>query len=177
MKRHYARKTECCKNFQAEIGKSIVTVFDEEIPVNSPQRSPSPNMSSSDSESPMEHDDTIMAGDDFIPQRPTHAWSPTADEAPSGQGSKRARVEEVEDEEDPSISRYTQEYPGQVADTLGTDKTKFEKIREDQKMEGMEPHAPFADEEEWELVKWLMKNVGQSKADDFLKLPIMRDLA
>ena len=39
----------------------------------------------------------------------------------------------------------------------------------------MEPHSPFADEEEWELVKWLMKNVGQTKADDFLKLPIVSD--
>jgi hypothetical protein len=58
---------------------------------------------------------------------------------------------------------------------LGTEKTKFEKIRDEQKMDGMEPHAPFADEEEWELVKWLMKNVGQTKADDFLKLPIVSD--
>jgi hypothetical protein len=56
---------------------------------------------------------------------------------------------------------------------LGSEKTKFEKIREDQKLEGLEPEAPFADEEEWELVKWLMKNVGQTKADDFLKLPIV----
>ena len=42
-------------------------------------------------------------------------------------------------------------------------------------MDGMEPHAPFADEDEWELVRWLMKNVGQKKADDFLKLPIVSD--
>ena len=62
-----------------------------------------------------------------------------------------------------------------MADALGKDKTKFEKIHDDQSMEGMKPHAPFADEEEWELVKWLMKNVGQTKADDFLKLPIVSD--
>jgi hypothetical protein len=62
-----------------------------------------------------------------------------------------------------------------MADTLGTEKTKFEKICDKQKMEGLEPHAPFADEEEWELVKWLMKNVGQMKADNFLKLPIVSD--
>ena len=61
-----------------------------------------------------------------------------------------------------------------MADALGKDKTKFEKIHDDQSMEGMKPHAPFADEE-WELVKWLMKNVGQTKADDFLKLPIVSD--
>jgi hypothetical protein len=48
-----------------------------------------------------------------------------------------------------------------VADSLGKDKTKFEKIHDDQTMEGMKLHAPFADEEEWELVKWLMKNIGR----------------
>jgi hypothetical protein len=113
-----------------------------------------------------------MAGDDFIPGQ-THSRSPTADENPSGQQSKRAWVEDVEDNNSPDIGRYTQEYPSRVADTLGSEKTKFEKIREDQKLEGLEPEAPFADEEEWELVKWLMKNVNQTKADDFLKLPIV----
>jgi hypothetical protein len=116
--------------------------------------------------------DRHCTGDDFIPGR-THSWSLTADENSSTQQSKRAWVEEVEDLDAPEIGRYTQEYPGRVADTLGTEKTKFKQIREDQNMEGLEPESPFADEEEWELVKWLMKNVGQTKADDFLKLLIV----
>ena len=74
------------------------------------------------------------------------------------------------------MGRYTQEYPGCMADTLGTEKTKFEKICDKQKMEGLKLHAPFADEEEWELVKWLMKNVGQTKVDDFLKFPIVSNI-
>ena len=172
MKRHFARKAECRKKFQAEIGKSIVTVFDDEIP-GSPQPMPIPDPPSSEDESPMEDVDVGVGDNDFIPGQ-VHSRSPTV-EASLGQQSKRARVEEVEDEDTPHVGRYTQEYPGRVADTLGTEKTKFEKIRDEQKMDGMEPHAPFADEEEWELVKWLMKNVGQTKADDFLKLPIVSD--
>lgn len=170
MKRHYAQKTECRKMFQAEIGKSIVTVFDEEIDV--PLQPPSPKAHLSDDESLTENDDAAMPGDDFAP-RPAHARSPTADSILAGPKPKRVRVEEVDDDDAPTIGRYTEEYPGRVADALGKDKTKFERIRDDQMMEGIEPHAPFADEEEWELVRWLMKNVGQSKADDFLKLPIV----
>ena len=115
-----------------------------------------------------------MPGDDFIPW-PTHVQSPTADDIFSSPKVKRAQVEEVDDDDAPMVGQYTEEYPGQVEDALGKDKTKFEKIHDDQSMEGMKPHAPFTDEEEWESVKWLMKNVGQTKADNFLKLPIVSD--
>ncbi len=33
--------------------------------------------------------------------------------------------------------------------------------------------GPFADEDEWQLAEWLLKNVGQMQADAFLKLPIV----
>jgi hypothetical protein len=170
IKRHYARKAECRKKFQAEIGKSIVTVFDDEIP-DATQLAPSPEaLQSDDGSQPGEID--VAMGNDFIPGQ-RHSRSPTAEEVSSRQRSKRAWVEEIDDEDSPEVGRYTEEYPGRVADTLGTDKTGFEKIREDQKMEGLEPEAPFADDDEWELVKWLMKTVGQTKTDDFLKLPIV----
>ncbi|KAI6011028.1 hypothetical protein BKA83DRAFT_4467357 [Pisolithus microcarpus] len=35
--------------------------------------------------------------------------------------------------------------------------------------------APFRTEGEWELARFLMKNVGQTKMDEFLKLDIIRD--
>jgi hypothetical protein len=173
MKRHIARKADCRRKFQAEIGKSIVMVFDNEIP-GSPQPEPSSNSPLSGDDFPMQDDDIGMGDNDFVPTR-THSRSPTVEETSSGQQSKRARVEEVEDEDAPKVGRYTEEYPGRIADTLGTTKTKFENIHDEQQKDGMEPHSPFADEEEWELVKWLMKNVGQTKADDFLKLPIVSD--
>ena len=34
--------------------------------------------------------------------------------------------------------------------------------------------APFKDEEEWELFRWLIKHVGQNRIDEFLKLSIVR---
>ncbi|KAJ6563196.1 hypothetical protein B0H10DRAFT_1753844, partial [Mycena sp. CBHHK59/15] len=54
-------------------------------------------------------------------------------------------------------------------------KTMFEHIRDDQILTGCEVLGPFADEEEWELAKWLIKNVGHNQTEAFLKLPIIAD--
>ncbi|KAG1788447.1 uncharacterized protein HD556DRAFT_1447846 [Suillus plorans] len=80
-------------------------------------------------------------------------------------------VEEVEDEHDVWM-RYIQSYPGQVAKTLGEAENMFRTIRAEQEALGLDPWAPFANEEEWHLVKWLIARVGQTAIDEFLKLPI-----
>ncbi|KAJ6580316.1 hypothetical protein B0H10DRAFT_2341498 [Mycena sp. CBHHK59/15] len=59
--------------------------------------------------------------------------------------------------------------------TYGHSKTMFEHIRDDQILTGCEVLGPFADEEEWELAKWLIKNVGHNQTEVFLKLPIIAD--
>ncbi|KAF8120405.1 hypothetical protein EV363DRAFT_1407675 [Boletus edulis] len=38
---------------------------------------------------------------------------------------------------------------------------------------GLDVHAPFADGEEWELVKWLFRHVGQTGMEEFTKLPMV----
>ncbi|KAJ7040549.1 hypothetical protein C8F04DRAFT_995657, partial [Mycena alexandri] len=37
---------------------------------------------------------------------------------------------------------------------------------------GLDPHAPFLDSEEWDLARWLSKNVSQTATDEYLKLRI-----
>ncbi|KAJ7646307.1 hypothetical protein DFH06DRAFT_1270854 [Mycena polygramma] len=51
----------------------------------------------------------------------------------------------------------------------------FEHIRDDQILTGCEVLGPYADEEEWELAKWLIKNVGHNQTESFLKLPIVTE--
>ena len=151
-----------------------MAVFNDEIPI-APQLMCSPeDLQSDDGPQPGEID-VPMAGDDFIPRR-RHSHSLTTKEDSSGQQPKRARVKETDDEDSPEVGRYTEEYPGCVVNALGVERTRFEKIHEAQKIEGLEPEAPFADYDEWELVKWLMKTVGQTKADEFLKLPIVSNV-
>jgi hypothetical protein len=69
--------------------------------------------------------------------------------------------------EEPFPSKYM------AGATYGRAKTMFEHIRDDQVLNGYEILGPFAEEEEWELAKWLIKNVGHNQAEAFLKLPIV----
>ncbi|KAG2031754.1 hypothetical protein BDR03DRAFT_840265, partial [Suillus americanus] len=51
----------------------------------------------------------------------------------------------------------------------------FERYRTYQEEEGEDPWSPFEDVEEWDLAQWLVKNLGQTRTDEFLKLPIHVD--
>ncbi|KAI6037444.1 hypothetical protein BKA83DRAFT_4041451 [Pisolithus microcarpus] len=46
----------------------------------------------------------------------------------------------------------------------------FESLKEAEAVDNESMWAPFCDEEEWELAGFLMKNIGQNKMDEFLKL-------
>ncbi|KAG0691485.1 hypothetical protein DFH29DRAFT_779952, partial [Suillus ampliporus] len=52
----------------------------------------------------------------------------------------------------------------------------FERYRKEQREEGEEPWAPFENAEEWSLAQWLVKNLGQTQTDEYLKLPIVNEL-
>jgi hypothetical protein len=104
----------------------------------------------------------------FIPsERLGHPASP--ERSTPKPPSKRARVEEVDDEEAGSCQRWAQEFDG-AAEELGEGTTLFEEICESQEAMGEPPISPFVDEEEWELARWLMKNVNQTATDKFLKM-------
>ena len=102
----------------------------------------------------------------FIPSE-RHPVSPnlSSPEPPS----KQARVEETDDEEASGCPRWAQEFEG-AAEELGEGKTLFEELHEQQEAMCEAPMAPFVDEEEWELARWLIKNVTQTVTDKFLKM-------
>jgi hypothetical protein len=80
-------------------------------------------------------------------------------------------MEEVEDED----CVYVEEFPKacQAGATFGDGPMIFQKIRDDQVMNGDEILGPFENDDEWELAKWLIKNVGHNQMEAFLKLPIV----
>ncbi|KAG1816422.1 uncharacterized protein BJ212DRAFT_1446949 [Suillus subaureus] len=55
---------------------------------------------------------------------------------------------------------------------LGEGETRFERHRREQQQGGEDPWSPSEDAEEWGLVQWIVKNLGQTRTDKFLKLPI-----
>ena len=56
---------------------------------------------------------------------------------------------------------------------MGTGTPLFELICLQQEQDGDLVWGPFADEAEWELAEWLLRNVGQKQSDAYLKLPIV----
>ncbi|KAJ7215521.1 hypothetical protein GGX14DRAFT_608507, partial [Mycena pura] len=103
---------------------------------------------------------------------------PPAEAAPPKQQDRRARVEEVEDDEDaPGASRWYEDFPLPAGTPLQrpgelTDKqTTFDRIRTDQRERNLPPWHPFESKEDWELAQWLVRaGVSQSKIEEFLKL-------
>jgi hypothetical protein len=65
--------------------------------------------------------------------------------------------------------RYAKEFPTS-AEELGEVKTAFKDIFKDQKAKYKLLWAPFADKKEWELARWLAKNVNQRATEEFLKM-------
>jgi hypothetical protein len=104
---------------------------------------------------------------------------PEAGQSASSEGQtqeaqgRRARVEEIEDEEAGVQNRWIEDFPGNAGKQGDQAQSYFEKLRGEQKRHGLSPWTPFRDGEEWELAQWLMMNVGQNSTDKFLKLPIV----
>jgi hypothetical protein len=46
-------------------------------------------------------------------------------------------------------------------------------MRDEFAEQGDENYSPFADYHNWELGEWLMKNVGQTAIDEYLRLHVV----
>jgi hypothetical protein len=97
----------------------------------------------------------------------------TSPERSQVQPAKRARLDNQLADREVSFAHFFESYPSQVADNLGVAKTPFQRYYEEKQELGLPPWAPFADMEEWGLVKWLINRVNKTGMDEFLKLPIV----
>ncbi|KAJ7596914.1 Zn-finger domain-containing protein [Mycena floridula] len=88
---------------------------------------------------------------------------------------RRVTIRDVEDLGD----GFSQPFPEgrEAGATFGHDRTTFQKIRDEQVLKGYEILGPFKDDDEWELAKWLLKNVGHNATEDFLKLGAIKNKA
>ncbi|KAJ7123865.1 Zn-finger domain-containing protein [Mycena crocata] len=185
--RHISKKAACQEKWRQSLG-IVVSVEREEseepdIPLEPPETPPRPDspafFSHEVPEEEEEGDDNAGEAGFVIPPR---AQSPEPEPVPQ---SRRATVEEVLDEDDPqNFGRFVEAFPGEEpfpgqqefvgrsAETRGQGETLFERMRAEQEADGIGPHAPFDDAEEWDLANWLSKNVSQTATEAYLKLPI-----
>ena len=86
--------------------------------------------------------------------------------------SKRMQVEEENEALPPWLASgcFTEQYMGTAATALGRKQTVFESLEAAELEKGEGNWVPFCDEDEWEFACFLMKNLGQTKIDELLKL-------
>ncbi|KAG6904928.1 hypothetical protein DXG01_006172, partial [Tephrocybe rancida] len=161
MNMHMFRAKACYQKWQ----DALVAQFD--VP---PPTGPRQKKSLSHEASPITNDEITMdIQEDYqLPPEPEEIHQ-----------SQQPYVEEVEDEGEPPVGprceRYIHEYPRPAGQWIRRAKTAFENLADSQAKEGKERWELFESEEEWELVTWLMKHVGQKSTDEYLKLPIVRN--
>ena len=69
--------------------------------------------------------------------------------------------------------RFIEAFPGPVGVPVGRGQTKFDLIYENQVEEGKNNFSPFANDEEWGLVQWLSRRVGQKAINEYLNLSMV----
>lgn len=87
--------------------------------------------------------------------------------------SHSVEIEEDLDEDDIRVKQFVQKYPRLVGTVLAQGQTVFEKWEAENRKSHLEPFAPFASQEEWELAVWLIQNVGHNRIEEFLKLAMV----
>ncbi|KAG1831930.1 hypothetical protein DFJ58DRAFT_848128 [Suillus subalutaceus] len=123
------------------------------------------------------------------PLRRSRSTSFDPHDNPAASKTRRVTTEDVADEDKDNVIVDNRRYFEQCPDaswTLREGQTKFEKYQQDKEDEGEDEWAPFCDKyesrrltfvtrEEWELAEWLIRSLGQTRTDEFLKLPIKVD--
>ncbi|KAI6029034.1 hypothetical protein EDC04DRAFT_2605660 [Pisolithus marmoratus] len=68
---------------------------------------------------------------------------------------------------------FVEQYTGIAAQIFGSRHTVFEEMEKAEYKNCRNQWSPFQSKEEWDLAHFLMKNVGQTKIDEFLKLSLI----
>ncbi|KAJ7279931.1 hypothetical protein C8J57DRAFT_1566908 [Mycena rebaudengoi] len=164
VRRHQHQAPDCKK----ELGKKYGNMLER---IRRERREAQDRRAASRSQSPAEDSSNGAAaeGGDFS--------ADTADDVPNGGDPPNTDDSAAIPPDKNTALSQGREYwdkpvPGFPGATYGTAKTTFEQIRDDEILTDAQVFGPFKDEDEWELAKWLIKHVGHTAADEFLKLRI-----
>ncbi|KAG1897449.1 uncharacterized protein F5891DRAFT_1129914 [Suillus fuscotomentosus] len=152
LKRHIVGRLECRTQYESMIEEVEAENLDNAPDVDFPHQDAAPG---------------------HVHPRP----SPDMDDNPALSKTRRVTVEEVEDEDGMSFTNNGRYFEPRTDAgwALHEGEMSFEKYRTYQEEEGEDPWSPFEDKEEWDLAHWLVKNLGQTRTEEFLKLPITQN--
>lgn len=171
LSKHIQRAPACREASKEELCQYIANVWQEYNPHTSVERSHTRDTPPSflDDEYPDHINldaDINTAGDIESTGEP-----PTVEEVPDDRTQPH---NSIPSQTIPGNTCFVETYPAEAkaGAAWGTGTPKFEAIRKEQAEIG-KYWGPFEDEDEWRLAEWLIKNVGQTQTDKFLKLPIV----
>ncbi|KAJ7934043.1 hypothetical protein B0H13DRAFT_1591861 [Mycena leptocephala] len=169
VRRHQLQSPACKNKFEASLGTRLskLTSRRRRRPNEVPQ---SPELPSTDNLAAILDD--IPLESDLASQQQQDSDNP-ASEDPDQDASIPTRPPQERPGERPQWYRTPDEKIGAGA-TYGPSKTAFELIRDGEILKGGTVLGPFRDDDEWQLAKWLIKHVGHTATEEFLKLPIVR---
>lgn len=174
VKRHISLSSKCFNAWQVELTrKKVGTVFDIHAKPDSRNRAPMEDITyENEDDQPSDVDmDIDLPG--FMPIPASNSPDP-AIVLPDVPTQRRQAPAEVCDKNYiRQKERWSESYPGGAAEILGQTKTLFEKWQDAHITNKTSEWAPFQDQHEWDLAQWLMKNIGQTSIDEYLKLPIV----
>ncbi|KAH9947424.1 hypothetical protein B0H21DRAFT_853788 [Amylocystis lapponica] len=174
LRSHLAQRLPCRDALRAQIKRHIAAV--EAQSLSNPSGA---GTAAGDGDEPMDIDSDAPPLHDPFP-RDTVDSGAHDDPGVVPTSSRRATVEDVEDEEAGGLPRrpWAQQYPRSVPSTFGTATTSFDARRAENEKLGVSSWYPFESKKESELAHWLMTaGVSQTAIDDYLKLPITRERA
>ncbi|KAF8144661.1 hypothetical protein K438DRAFT_2029075, partial [Mycena galopus ATCC 62051] len=180
IKKHIAHTPACRIAWAAKLG--AITATNEEA-YGAPAPAPAMLQSMPALHNEEEEEDELMdlpieIGDDFVSAPRANSPAPPQLIPPS----RRPTVETVIDEDDPrNFKRFVEGFDGDAGTPL-LDKGKtprrgetlFQRMHAEQATSGESRFAPFVDGDEWDLARWLSKNVNQTATDEYLKLSITK---
>jgi hypothetical protein len=139
-----------------------------------------------------------IQGDDEIPNMPditleddllgleddlANARGPQPDNQPENErhvdrpGHLHVTVKNAENgDQESEYIYYVEQFPAGLGAgaVWGEDVPFFERLWREQQENTLSRWGPFEDQDEWELAKWLVRNVGQKQLNTFLTLDIVR---
>lgn len=155
LSKHIQRTSACRESSKKELEQYIANIQQATNPhifiesLHAPDSDPNPDLNPTIIDAEIDASDSITS------------LGPTVEDVPRNPLHPRI----------PGNTYFIETYPAEAraGAAWGTGTPKFQAIHK----EIGKDWGPFEDEDEWQMAEWLIKNVGQTQTDKFLKLPIV----
>ncbi|KIO00551.1 hypothetical protein M404DRAFT_29479 [Pisolithus tinctorius Marx 270] len=169
VKRHISQLAACQQQWKQVLeGTASTASVDKDHQLDDGQLEYMPNLASD------WHYEPSNDGLDLLEGPLVQQFQPCAEPEHFDPLPRHASVEDVKDGSSlASDGRFIKQYTGFATRILGSCATMFEEMEKTEQKNNNNQWAPFQNKNDWDLAHFLMKNMGQTKINEFLKLSLV----